>query len=350
VAIYGDRIVAVGSNLAGSALKTVDARSCIVTPGFIDVHDHSDYVFYLYGDEREQARGNLLWCSNQASLLQGVTTVVSGNCGYGFPDMNEYYTFIDSLPFGSNTCYLTPHGFLREDFGNVTDLTPSQMEILKSRVAREMEKGAIGMSTGLGYVPGINATKAELIELGKVLKKYDGIYVSHIQNEPPPAFDSTACPLVLDAILEAIDIGRQAGIPVQISHIKAYIGGTQADYDNICTAIESARREGIDVTADQYPFTAAATTLSVLAPAQYRTAFGIEPEYWNDPVARAGIRAAIAVTFQTLTPDRILIPGWDAFSYKYLSDRGSQENGAGRSLSANGLRGGLPGRDLFYHR
>lgn len=101
VGIVGDRIVAVG-NLTGSTCKVIDAQNCIVTPGFIDVHDHSDLMFLNAGADRELARTLPVWSENQAALIQGVTTVISGNCGYGFTDMNEYYTFLNALPFGSN--------------------------------------------------------------------------------------------------------------------------------------------------------------------------------------------------------------------------------------------------------
>ncbi len=328
VGIVGDRITAVG-NIIAPAQITIDARNCVVAPGFIDVHEHSDYLFQSLGADRDDARGNLCWMSNEAGLLQGVTTVVSGNCGYGFTDMNEYYTFIDSLPFASNTYYLTPHGYLRQElFGiDTINLTPDQLELLKEKVAQEMEKGALGMSTGLGYVPGINAPKEELIELCKVIKTYNGIYASHIRNEPPSDYANGTAE-IMAGILEAIDIGRQAGVPVQISHIKGYIGGTQDDYNAICNAIEDARAEGIDVTADQYPFTASSTDLSVLAPAAFRTSTGIKPEYWNDPVARQAIRDAIAVTFLTLTPDKILITAWTGkrdYAYTSLQDIAAEE-------------------------
>ncbi|MHB8772168.1 MAG: N-acyl-D-amino-acid deacylase family protein [Syntrophales bacterium] len=335
VAISGDRIVAVG-NLAGSAARTVDARNRIVTPGFIDVHDHSDYLFRQCGAEREQARGNQFWLTNQAGLVQGVTTIVSGNCGYGYSDMNDYYTFLDSLPFGPNTYYLTPHGYLRQDLFGERDqpkeLSPAQLDRLKAKLAEEMEKGAIGMSTGLGYVPGVNASKEELIELGRVLKRYNGLYVSHIRNEPPPDY-GRANAQILEGIREVIDVGRQAGIPVQISHIKGYFGGTADDFERICTVIEDARREGIDVTADQYPFTASSTALSILVPAEYRTATGIKEDYWNE-AGKKIISDAVAETFKTLTPDRVLIPSWSTYQYKYLHEIAAAEGMTPRDLYA----------------
>jgi N-acyl-D-aspartate/D-glutamate deacylase len=327
VGIAGNRIVAVGY-LDGPAGKIIDARHCVVAPGFIDVHDHTDYIFKAHGSDREQARGNLVWMSNMAGLRQGVTTLVSGNCGYGYTDMNDYFAFLDSLPFAPNTYYLTPHGHLRQElFGDDQphELTSSQLERLKGAVAREMEKGAIGMSSGLGYVPGIHCTKQELIELGKVLKRYNGIYASHIRNEPPPDY-TNPCAWILEGILEAIDIGRQAGIPVEISHIKGYFGGTEGDYENICRVIENARAEGIDVTADQYPFTASSTSLSVLAPAEYRTDTGIKPEYWNDPQKRAEIKAAINETFKSLTPHKIRVTDWKTYQYERLDEIALQEN------------------------
>lgn len=319
VAIRDDRIVAIG-NLTGSGVKTIDARNRIVTPGFINVHDHSDYTFRQLAAEREKAREYPTWISNEAELVQGVTTLISGNCGYGFSDMNEYYTFLDSLPFAPNTYYLTPHGYLRQDLfgGDTKSLTPGQLDQLKKKLAGEMEKGAIGMSTGLAYVPGVNASKEELIELGKVLKSYNGIYVTHIRTDPPSDY-TIAAAQNMEGILEAIDIGRQAGIPVEISHIKGYIGGTAADFENICKAIEDARAEGIDVTADQYPFAACSTLMNILIPADYRTATGIKQEYWNE-AGKKIISGAVAETFKSLAPGKVLVTSWGSYQYKYLNE------------------------------
>lgn len=351
VGIVGDRIVAVG-HLAASGQATISARNCIVAPGFIDVHEHSDYLFQSLGDDREDARGNRCWMSNEAGLLQGVTTVVSGNCGYGFTDMDEYYAFIDSLPFAPNTCYLAPHGYLRQElFGiDTMDLTPDQLERLKTKVAQEMEKGALGMSTGLGYVPGVNASKEELIALSSVIKKYNGIYVSHIRNEPPSDY-TNANVQIMAGILEAIDIGRQAGVPVQISHIKAYIGGAPAGDDAIGRAIGDARAEGIDVTADQYPFTASSMNLSVLAPPAFRTATGIKPQYWNDPEARQAIRDAVAETFLTLTTDKILITLWTGkrdYAYTSLQEIAAEEGKDAAEIYVEMVCGENPPAGIFF--
>ena len=309
VGILADKIIAVG-NLSGSAGKVIDARNCIVTPGFIDVHDHSDTYFAM--PERELARTMPVWSGNHAAVIQGVTTVISGNCGYGFTDMNEYYTFLDSLPFGSNTYYLTPHGYLRNAiFGSnqPAELTSAQLELFKTKVAVEMEKGALGMSTGLAYDPGYLATKQELIELAKVVKRYGGIYVSHIRHDGPEAVYGGGNADVMYGILEAIDVGRQASVPVEISHIKGMVPCDADVPDKILQTIADARQEGIDVTADQYPYTSGATVISVLVPSKFRTALGIKKYYWEEP-GRTELKQAIEYTFRYLAPNKVRVGGY----------------------------------------
>lgn len=333
VGIVGDRIVAVG-NLTGSACKAIDAQNCIVTPGFIDVHDHSDLMFLNAGADRELARTLLVWSENQAALMQGVTTVISGNCGYGFTDMDEYYTFLNALPFGSNTYYLTPHGYLRQElFGSNQpgELTSAQMERFKAKLAGEMEKGAIGMSTGLAYAPGYLATKQELIELGKVLRRYNGIYVSHIRHDGPEALYGSGNADIMEGIQEAIDVGRQADIPVQISHIHVYVPCDAQTPDQVIRTIEDARREGVDVTADQYPYTAASTVLSVLVPSKYRTATGVISDYWTEP-GRTELRKAITNTLKYISPDRVLIPEYKDYRYMTLRELAAAETLAPEEL------------------
>lgn len=318
VAIRGDRITAVGNLSASFSVQTIDATGCIVAPGFIDVHDHTDSIFQLAGSDKDHAAEYPTWVSNEGSLLQGVTTVISGNCGYGYSDMNEYYAFLDTLPFASNTYYLTAHGQIRQDlFGSNQPeaLTPDQLARMKNKVAAEMAKGALGLSTGLGYTPGALARLDELVELARVVKQFNGIYATHIRNDLPSDM-SRICPLIMEGIAEAIEVGRRAGVPVQISHIKGYVGGNWAYYEQICQVIEAARAEGIDVTADQYPFTASATLITILVPAEYRTATALKREYWWDPI----IKTKVEETFLTLAPDKILITSWKTYDHQYLSD------------------------------
>lgn len=345
VAIRSDRIVAIG-HLSGSARKTIDARGCIVAPGFIDVHDHTDSIFQQVGSLKDDVKNYPTWMSNEAALRQGVTTVISGNCGYGYSDMNGYYTFLDDLPFGSNTYYLTAHGQIRQDlFGESqpTMLTATELQQLKAKVAEEMEKGALGMSTGLGYVPGSYAQKAELIELGRVLRRYNGIYVTHIRNDLPPDL-TKACAQIMEGILEAIDIGRRAGVPVQISHIKGYLGGAPADYNQICLAIENARAEGIDVTADQYPFTAASTVITVLVPPKYRTATALQKDYWWMPI----IKDEVNETFRTLQPNMILVPDWKTYEYKRLDEIAAAEGKSAADIYLEMVSTDSPPSGLYF--
>ena len=345
VAICGDRIAAVG-NLSAGATRIIDARGCIVAPGFIDVHDHTDSIFQLAGPDRNHAAEYPTWVSNEGSLLQGVTTVISGNCGYGYSDMNEYYTFLNTLPFASNTYYLTAHGQIRQDlFGDDQPeaLTPSQLMQMKRKVAAEMAKGALGMSTGLGYTPGARARLEELVELGRVLKAYNGIYATHIRNDLPSDF-SQICPLIMEGILEAIEVGRQTRIPVQISHIKGYLGGDWAYYEEICRVIEAARAEGIDVTADQYPFIASATLVIVLVPTEYRTATALKTQYWWQPI----IKEKVEETFKTLGPGQILITSWKTYDHQYLSDIAQAEGKSPSDIYLEMVSTDSPPTGLYY--
>jgi N-acyl-D-amino-acid deacylase len=330
IGIAGDRIVAVG-NITGAAARVIDAVGCIVTPGFIDVHEHSDTT--LIASQREQARTMPTWAGNHGALIQGVTTVISGNCGYGYADMNDYYAFLDSLPFGSNTYYLSPHGYLRldvfKDAQPEGELDSAQLERLKNKLAEEMEKGAIGMSTGLSYAPGYLATTKELIELAKVIKGYGGIFACHNRYDDPAVLYGNGNADSFAGIQEAIEVGRKAGVPVQISHIKGFVPCTPDVPATILRMVEDARKEGIDVTVDQYPYTGASTLLTILVPARYRTSMGIKREYWT-PEGRVEIKAAIERTLQVLPPDKILIGEWSTYRLETLQEIAQAE---GRSAA-----------------
>lgn len=324
IAVKDDRIVAIGF-LGGMAQKVIDARGCIVTPGFIDVHDHSDMSFLWAGEERVQAYDIPEWSGNYALLYQGITTVVSGNCGYGFADMDEYFGFLDDLKLGTNTAYLTPHGYLRLAlFGEdqPARLDAGQMDAFKRKVAQEMEKGAIGLSTGLGYAPGYLADLEELTAVAQVVKGYGGLYASHIRYEPEAIFGNGNAD-ILEGVKEAIEVGRRTGIPVQVSHIKGYAPCTAGEVDRLLQTVEDARREGIDVTLDQYPYTGASTVISVLVPPEYRTSTGIKDEY-KTPEGRLKIKEAIERTFLKLPPTQVVVLG-ETYTGLTLAEIGERE-------------------------
>lgn len=319
IGIIGDKIVAIG-NLTGTARKDIDARGCIVTPGFIDVHEHTDYNFIVSGvKDPEEVKKIPEWCGSYNDIYQGITTVVSGNCGFGYDDMNAYFAFLDAFRLGTNSAYLTPHGVLRlKLFGNNQPevLSTAQLNLLKNKVAEEMEKGAIGLSSGLGYVPGSFAQSDELTEVAAVVKSYGGIYASHIRADPNALWGGGNDEM-LAAVQEAIEVGRATGVRIHVSHIQCNYPAKSDDADKLLAAIELARRQGIDVTLDQYPYLAGGQNITVLVPSRYctvtigaggRIGFFIRDEYKEPGAKREEMKAAVAETFNKgLSPSRIVV-------------------------------------------
>jgi N-acyl-D-amino-acid deacylase len=246
VAIRGDRIIALGQFTPGKIGETIDCTGLIVAPGFIDLHNHSDDSIVA---EETRAAENY--------IRQGCTTFVTGNCGGGASDTAKYYAAIDSHGAGTNVAHLIPHGAIRSLVlgRRQVDPTPEELEKLRTLVDEGMRAGAWGMATGLIYIPGAYAKIDELAALTEVIGRHGGIYASHIRSE-----DSA----LLDAVAEAIEIGRRGKAPVHISHIKAsgkpYWGSIRA----AIRMIEEARASGHRVTADQYPYIASSTSLEAM--------------------------------------------------------------------------------------
>lgn len=322
VGIKGDKIVAVG-NLANDASQVIDADGRLVTPGFIDVHTHCDLTFKRTGWKRYLSYVIPSWKGNYNYLYQGVTTVITGNCGYGYTDTNEWLDMVDRIQFGTNVCHLVPHGAIRSElFGRHQPHEPNrrQMDLLKSRIAEEMEKGAIGLSTGLEYTPGWLATTDELVELARVVRKYSGIYTSHVRDESGTTYpDGTTG--VIQSVQEAIEIGRRAELPVEISHLKISSPINRAAVEPLLHIIEQARDDGLKVTADQYPYHASATKLSFLLPNAFESGSGVKKQY-KTRAGRARIRRAISAVFAHLDPKHIRItyyPEKDDYEGKTLN-------------------------------
>jgi N-acyl-D-amino-acid deacylase len=308
IGIRGDRIAAIGSNL-GEGAQSIDARGLIVTPGFIDVHNHGDLTFQRLGKNVvTTASGIPSLAENRSYAYQGVTTIVTGNCGFGYTHVDEFYDVLDKVQFGSNVYHLAPHGAIREDlFGpnQPKKLTPQQLEAMKKRVAEEMEKGAVGLSTGLEYAPGALTDTEELVELAKVVKRYDGLYVSHIRDLTGAIYADGRIG-VIEALKEAIEIGRKAEVSVHLSHIQINEPINAMTAKPMIELITKARAEGLDITADAYPYDAGVTWLTMLTPAKYKTDKGIKEEY-KDSKGRAELKKAVEKTFAYLGPERTTI-------------------------------------------
>lgn len=270
VAVNNGKIVLIQKNISGNAKRTIEAKGLIVAPGFIDVHGHIEGGVF----ERPTADNY---------IYDGVTTVITGNCGNSADDLNGFFYKIDSIKTSINVGSLVGHNTVRRlIMGNDNrPATPEEQLKMEGLIAKAMKDGAVGMSTGLIYLPGMYSNTAEVVGLAKETAKYKGIYASHIRNEENN---------VVDAINEAIDIGKAALIPVQISHFKVSGKSNWGRSSETLALIENARAAGYDVTIDQYPYTASSTNLGIRLP-DWALAGGQDSlkKRINDPVIREQI-------------------------------------------------------------
>ena len=246
IAIKDGKILKLGKVQGITASRTIDAGNRFITPGFIDVHTH------IEGDEFKNPTADNF-------ILDGVTTVVTGNCGASNVDIRRYLARIDSLRPSVNVASLIGHNDVRKAVMGTANRAPSESELQKMEglVEEAMQGGAVGLSTGLIYIPGTYAETEEVVRLAKVAARHGGLYASHMRDEG----DS-----VTQAIEEAIHIGRSANMPVEISHFKLSGQQNWGRSRETVELIRKARAEGIDVTIDQYPYTASSTSLSTLLP------------------------------------------------------------------------------------
>lgn len=250
VAIKGDRIMLVskGYQLVQRFpdARVIDAKNKIVAPGFIDVHAHIEGGVF----ERPTADNY---------IYDGVTSVVTGNCGGAAEDLADFFRKIDSTKVAINVASLAGHNTIRKQGMGLEDreATAQELQQMKALMQKAMEDGAVGLSTGLIYLPGMYAPTAEIIALAKVAASYEGVYATHMRNEGN---------MVHKAINETLEIGRQANIPVQVSHFKVAGNANWGRSRETLDMVINARKEGIDVTIDQYPYTASSTNLAVTLP------------------------------------------------------------------------------------
>lgn len=244
VAIKDNQIVGVGTFPIGKSKLRIDCDGLAISPGFIDLHNHSDRTI-LDPETR----------SGSCYLTQGCTTIVTGNCGSGPINVVDYYDKADENGIGINVAHLLPQGSLRSRVigSNNRKASDTQIEEMQALAEKAMTEGAWGMSTGLIYVPGSFADTDELVAIAKVISRHGGIYASHMRGEGAD---------LLESVDELLTIGRQAEIPVHISHFKS-IGKDSWGLIRVAIKnVEAAQQEGLKVTADQYPYSASSTSLS----------------------------------------------------------------------------------------
>jgi len=272
VGIRAGKIVSIGKLGDASAKKTIDATGLAVTPGFIDVHTHIES-----GEFATPTADNFIY--------DGVTSVVTGNCGGSNLNVGAYFRKIDSAKISINIATLIGHNTVRRAaMGDLQrDPTNEEQQKMEQLVAKAMQEGAVGLSTGLIYVPGTYSKTPEVVGLAKSAASFGGLYVSHIRDEGDH---------VIDAVNEAINIGRQAKIPVEISHFKVTYKPNFGRSKETLALVENARTEGLDVTIDQYPYVASSTSLDTQVPS-WAFGGGRDSLLWRlkDPATKKRIKA-----------------------------------------------------------
>jgi N-acyl-D-amino-acid deacylase len=266
VALRGDRIAAVGDPGFTGNGTVLDARGLVLAPGFIDVHTHDDFAVVLQPDMR-------------CKVLQGVTTSIVGNCGFGaapyasaalfagafhpgeaLPVWEGYGGYLDRFegePSSLNVGALVGHGTLRHAaMGNERRApTAGELDRMKGLLREGLEGGALGLSTGLIYEPGRHARTEEIVALAAQMAGTGALYASHMRDEADG---------LIESVRETIAIGERADVPVQISHHKAAGRTNWGRVQESLQLIEEAQARGIDVTADQYPYTSGSTILAAV--------------------------------------------------------------------------------------
>ena len=308
VGIMDGKIAAVGGDLLEAA-EIVDAQGLALSPGFIDVHSHADYAF---ADDPHRLH----------VLRMGVTTEIAGNCGKTlspalpemepsvqefmnpdaklYPSLEEELAEYETWKIGPNQRYFSGHGPLRASVMGLRSDAATEDEIRRMQeiLVGEMLRGSAGYSTGLSYVPGIYSNTHELTELAKAVAPYGGMYTTHSRSESMGLFDSVA---------ECIHIAREAKIPVNISHFKCVGQPFWERCEKALGMIDAAIAEGLDISLDAYPYTAASTTTLTAIPPRYLDKGAVAfAKSLEDPKIVESIRKEIY---------EVNDPGWDNSMY-----------------------------------
>lgn len=267
------RIACIGNLRAAKARSVIDATGLTLAPGFIDVHTHI---------ERNVPPASAFLAPN--FVRQGVTTVITGNCGRSFLEIGKFFRRLAVNGSQVNVATLIGHNTIRSQVMKQRATEPSRVEMAEQEklVETGMRDGALGMSTGLVYIPGTFAKTEEIVNLARIVASQGGIYASHLRDESAKG---------REAIEEAISIGEQTGVPVQISHFKAQGPNEWGSAEMRLRLVQEANDRGVVVSLDQYPYTASSTGLAVLLPSWVSEGdFASAKRKLRDPATRKRIR------------------------------------------------------------
>jgi N-acyl-D-amino-acid deacylase len=342
LAINDKRIVAIG-RFPGEAVKVIDGKNLTIIPGIIDPHSHADLILPLH--PKHQSR--LMRCK----LSQGITTTIIGNCGLGcaplagseaevmlrainawmtprqvewnWRTIGEYLNQIEGNGLTLNIATLAPHGPIRISAMGLAKGAPSksQMKKMRAMVERSMKDGALGLSTGLIYPPGMYSDTNELKDLARVVAAFDGIYTSHIRGSSET---------LIPAVNELLEVGRETGVRIHHSHNEAVGREHWQKIDRVLALEEEAEREGVRVSFDMFPYTAAATMMIAIYP-PWALEGGVDRliERLQDSKTRNRMEAEIASKRPSWPPWReggwphnlVKATGWDAIYIGYVESR-----------------------------
>lgn len=273
LAITDGKIIKIGKLKNYSATDTIDATGLIVSPGFIDLHTHLDPLH-----DMPEAKSH---------IMQGVTTALGGPDGGGPWPLGDYLTETEEMGVGLNVGYLTGHNTIRSNVMELENRAPTaeELDTMLQQVEQAMLEGAFGISTGLKYLPGTFAKVDEVIALSEVAGRMGGFYTSHLREEGLG---------LLDAVQEAIVIGREAKIPIVLTHHKVVGKPMWGNSVKTLAMVDAARAAGQDVMIDQYPYTASYTGIGILIPNWARAGGQIAfKKRIADPVLKDSIKAGI---------------------------------------------------------
>ena len=340
VAIRGNRIAAVGSLQNFKAKQILDAKKFSVIPGIIDPHSHADLIFPL----APQRQAQLL----RGKLSQGITTTIVGNCGLGcapignpeaeeilravngwmtpepikwaWRSIHEYLNHLENHGVALNVATLVPHGPIRISAMGLSKGKPSrsQLKAMRTMTEQAMKDGALGLSSGLIYPPGMYSESAELQDLAQIVKAFDGIYTSHIRGSSET---------LIPAVKELLDVASSTGVRVHHSHNEAVGRKHWAKIDRVLAMEERAVQEGLHISFDMFPYTAAATMMIAIYP-PWSLEGGVDSliERLQDKATREKIRLDIQKQKSSCQPNGwphnlVRASGWKEIFIGYVASR-----------------------------